>query len=140
MSRRSRKRARTKVSMYRRDMPLSASRIDGRRRYFSESREYRSRPYQAPAWTPRYKLSIPTKPPLPYSLVVPGSNISTNWSSIEPMGFGQKDIRRAVVCIRRVVRKQVLFANRVAGRSGRSPGKHGTYRRNEGSNIICSKR
>lgn len=139
MSRRSRKRARTKVSMYRRDMPLSASRIDGRRRYFSESREYRSRPYQAAAWTPRYKLRLPTKPPLPYSLSVKGlPALETYQPTVEVFGSSIKNIRRSFLCGRRQIRKEVLFANRIAGRSGRSPGKDGTYRRNEGSKITCS--
>lgn len=40
-------------------------------------------------------------------------------------------------CIRRAMRREVLFARKVAGRFGRSPGKRGKYRRTLESNYSC---
>lgn len=57
----------------------------------------------------------------------------------------QKDFTRDILgmdthpqrCIKRRTRKEVLFAVGVAGRAGRSPGKGGTYRRDEESRLGC---
>lgn len=40
-------------------------------------------------------------------------------------------------CVRRTQRREVLFAMRVAGRRGGSPGKRGKYRRSIESNYSC---
>lgn len=44
---------------------------------------------------------------------------------------------RAPVCVRRQDRREVLFARKVAGRPGGSPGRRRTYRRNEASEMSC---
>lgn len=46
---------------------------------------------------------------------------------------------QSLVCGRRQIRKEVLFANRIAGRNQRnSPGRGGTYKRTEESKTSCT--
>lgn len=45
--------------------------------------------------------------------------------------------RRVLFCARRQVRKEVLFARKVAGRRGGSPGRRGRYLRNANSQWRC---
>lgn len=53
----------------------------------------------------------------------------------DPMRILQVQIpQRVKFCVQRKVRRQVLFAQKVAGRSGGSPG---PYRRTENSNYKC---
>lgn len=43
------------------------------------------------------------------------------------------------VCQSRAERQAVLFAKKIAGRPGKSPGKGGTYRRTDTSHITCER-
>lgn len=133
-------------STVRRDVPLSSRRANARRSTFDDWRAYRAGGPPTARTPFRYS---PSKPPRSIQYLKAGNpefNIILSGGITDGARVGElvkagsiKDIRRAFLCGKRQIRKEVLFANRIAGRNQRnSPGRGGTYKRTEESKTSCT--
>lgn len=130
-------------STVRRDVPLSSRRLSRRDltavNYYGRKSDYRAANYNAARTPFRY---LPSKPPLQIQVLKSGPDQNYPRVVLAPWAQSVSAVKRgALVCGRRQIRREVLFANKISGRNlRRSPGRGGAYRRTEGSNITCSKR